>query len=41
MEAEKPQMGTYDEYGNKRNKKENGCLLDGKEWKQMPKARIY
>lgn len=33
------QWGTYDEYGNKRNKKENGCLLDGREWKQYPTPR--
>ena len=35
------QWGTYDEYGNKRNKKENGCLLDGREWKQYPTPRKY
>ena len=31
------QWGTYGEDGVKRNKKANGCLLDGKEYKQMPK----
>lgn len=35
------QWGTYDEYGNKRNKKENGCLLDGREWKQYPTPRTF
>lgn len=35
------QWGTYDEYGKKRNKKENGCLLDGREWKQYPTPRKY
>jgi protein gp37 len=31
------QWGTWGEDGVKRNKKANGCLLDGKEYKQMPK----
>ena len=30
------QWGAYGEDGHKRNKKENGCLLDGREWKQYP-----
>lgn len=33
------QWGTYGEDGVKRNKKANGCLLDGKEYKQMPKNK--
>ena len=32
------QWGTCGEDGVKRNKKANGCLLDGKEYKQMPKG---
>ena len=32
------QWGTWGEDGVKRNKKANGCLLDGKEYKQMPKG---
>ena len=32
------QWGTYGEDGVKRNKKANGCLLDGVEYKQMPKG---
>ena len=34
------QWGTWGPDGIKRGKKENGCLLDGEEWKQMPKG-IY
>ena len=32
------QWGTWGEDGIRRSKKENGCLLDGEEWKQMPKG---
>lgn len=32
------QWGAWGEDGVKRNKKANGCLLDGKEYKQMPKG---
>jgi len=32
------QWGTYGEDGVKRNKKENGCLLDGKTYQEWPKA---
>lgn len=32
------QWGTWGEDGVKRNKKANGCLLDGVEYKQMPKG---
>lgn len=34
------QWGTWGEDGIKRTKKENGCLLDGVEWKQMPKVLL-
>lgn len=30
------QWGAFGEDGKKRSKEKNGCLLDGKEWKQMP-----
>ena len=33
------QWGAYGEDGKKRNKKDNGCLLDGREWKQYPTPR--
>lgn len=32
------QWGTWGEDGVKRNKKENGCLLDGKTYQEWPKA---
>lgn len=35
------QWGAYGEDGKKRNKKDNGCLLDGREWKQYPTPRKY
>lgn len=33
------QWGTWGEDGIRRNKKDNGCLLDGREWKQYPTPR--
>lgn len=33
------QWGTWGGDGVRRSKKENGCLLDGVEWKQYPKPR--
>lgn len=33
------QWGTWGKDGVKRNKKANGCLLDGKEYKQIPKKK--
>lgn len=35
------QWGTWGEDGIKRSKKENGRLLDGVEWSQYPKPRMY
>ena len=35
------QWGTWGADGIKRNKKENGCLLDGREWKQYPTPRTF
>lgn len=35
------QWGTWGEDGVKRNKKANGCLLDGIEYKQFPKGGEY
>ena len=32
------QWGTWGEDGKKRNKKINGCILQGKEWKEEPSA---
>lgn len=32
------QWGTWGEDGIKRGKKDNGCLLNGREWKQYPKV---
>jgi protein gp37 len=32
------QWGTWGEDGIKRGKKDNGCMLDGREWKQYPKV---
>lgn len=41
IETETPfffkQWGAYGEDGTKRNKKDNGSMLDGREWKQMPR----
>ena len=34
------QWGTWGGDGIRRSKKENGCLLDGVEWKQMPKVLL-
>ena len=34
------QWGTWGADGVKRSKKENGCTLDGREWKQYPEIRM-
>lgn len=34
------QWGTWGEDGVKRSKKTNGCILDGREWKQLPDSRL-
>ena len=35
------QWGTWGEDGVRRNKKENGSILSGKEWKEEPKVGIF